>query len=396
MLPPITSTAVASSGGMTMRSAIDELVAAQWSVAAHHEVLGPVLAGASELGPLGGLLAMVDEQSGLRSVASRAASPHLDDVFRTLDPTHLECITNAATSGEPAWVRASDGHQLELALEPQHAGVGAWAAVPLHAGDAVVGVLATAFAEPLMFDEAQRALLLALGRLTALALSSGFAHVGDSDAGMQHVARERERLARDLHDGVVQDVIASAMNLATLAPLVPDAVRPRVERIIESHDLIVRELRKTIFSLRETNRVDIAASRELTGLAAEAESMLGFRPTLHLSGPVDDIDTTTLGHLRLSLHEILANVARHAAAGHVDVTVAVDEKFVNLVVVDDGLGITPHIRRGNGLDNLAHRAHQLGGRCDFSSGSRGGAIVRWTVPRLPPSHNGSNAEKEPT
>ena len=317
-------------------------------------------------------------------------------VFASFDPTAIDFISAAAATGEAVWIRTADAQQLSLELDPQHAGVAAWAAVPVRSGPSVIGVLTTAFARPLDFDDCERALLLTLARLIALALSSSIRDARSDVSLTAEVAHERARLARDLHDGIVQDVIASAMNLATLVPLVNDAVRPRLELLIENHDVIVRELRRTIFSLRAVEARRATPSAELLEWIGEAQSILGFPPTAHFSGPVDQIDSVTLGHLKFAIHESLSNVARHASAGHVDVSVSVNDRMLSLVVADDGIGTSPHAYRGNGLDNLSHRAQQLGGRCNVSTGSRGGTTVLWTVPlpTLPPT--GANAEKEPT
>lgn len=377
-------------------AAVDTLVAAQWSLQAEQEVLAPALEGMAGLRPIGAMLALYDERGQVRHSAARAAEPDHDAVFARFHPSQFDFIGTAAVSGEPVWLHTADAKQMTLALDPQPIGVGSWAAVPLQTGTSTIGVLATAFAPQLAFDEGQRSIVMALSRLAALALASGLGTLPFAETAMPAIARERERMARDLHDGVVQDVIATAMGLASLVPLVSDVVRPRLERIIENQDVIVRELRRTIFSLRPVDQPDVSPSHELLAVTVEAEKLLGFRPALHLSGDVDQIDRVMLGHLELSMHEMLANVARHAAAGHVDITVNVDDHVVTLSVVDDGLGIATHAGRGDGLDNLARRAQQLGGRCDFSSGSRGGTIVRWSVPRTPPPQPGVSAEKDPT
>ena len=380
---------------LSLFSAVDALVSAQWSLAAEHDVLPPILDGASALEPVGTLLAMLDEHGTLRHCASLTNQAHLDPVFESFDPASIEFINVAATTGEPSWLHTADARQLSLTLDPQHTGVSAWAAIPMYSGPAVIGVLATAFARPLEFDDGQRALLLTLTRLAALALTSSIPSAGADVSVTPEVAHERARLARDLHDGVVQDVIASAMNLATLVPLVNDAVRPRLELLIENHDVIVRELRRTIFSLRTVEARRATPSAELLEWIGEAESTLGFSPTAHFSGPVDQIDSVTLGHLKFAVHESLSNVARHASAGHVDVSVSVNDRALILLVADDGVGASHPSHRGNGLDNLSHRAQQLGGRCNVSSGSRGGTTVLWSVPLPTLSTTGVSAEKEP-
>jgi signal transduction histidine kinase len=369
-------------------------VSAQWSLAAEHDVLAPVLAGSSALESVGALLALHDDDGTLRHCGSLTNQPHLEPVFESFDPAALEFMTSADDTGEPVWLHTADTHQLSLSLAPEHAGVAAWAAVPLQSGSSTIGVLAAAFARPLDFDHSERALVLTLARLAALALTSSLPRAGADVAVASDVAHEGALLARDLHDGVVQDVIASAMNLATLVPLVNDTVRPRLELLIENHDVIVRELRRTIFSLRATDTPHLTPSAELLAWVGASESMLGFPPTAHFSGSVDHLDPVTLGHLKFAIHESLSNVARHAMAGHVDVSVSVGATAVTLMVADDGIGTSPHVYRGNGLDNLANRAHQLGGRCNVSTGSRGGTTVFWSVPLPSTPHTSLASEKE--
>jgi signal transduction histidine kinase len=105
-------------------------------------------------------------------------------------------------------------------------------------------------------------------------------------------------------------------------------------------------------------------------------------PGLTVSGPIESLDDALVVHLLMVLRETLSNVARHAHATGVHVTIAVTEEALQLTVTDDGIGIgDDHRQRGHGIVNLEQRARQVGGSCTFSVPATGGTTVEWTAPR---------------
>jgi signal transduction histidine kinase len=191
---------------------------------------------------------------------------------------------------------------------------------------------------------------------------------------------ERERIARDLHDKVIQRLFAAGMALQTALPLTARTeVATRISLAIEDLDETIREIRYTIFALeRPTHRglrVDIFA------LADGAREALGFSPELKLDGPIDTVVTDeTAEHLLATLQEALSNAAKHARPSTVDVRVQAGSDLL-LRVEDDGVGLPDRLDRKSGLDNMQQRAEHLGGSFTARKPKRrGGTVVEWRVP----------------
>ena len=192
---------------------------------------------------------------------------------------------------------------------------------------------------------------------------------------------ERTRLAGDLHDGVVQHIIATSMTLAAMTSQVPEELRSQFEQLILRQDEIIRELRGTIFSLTADPLRTASATVELARVVDQSAASLGFQPTFRLRGPLDRIDPVTqLGHMVLALREVLSNIARHAGATKAAVTVTVGDGRVELAVDDNGRGLPERPTPGNGLENLGRRARMLGGDCRIEPSRTGGTSLRWSVP----------------
>jgi len=213
-----------------------------------------------------------------------------------------------------------------------------------------------------------------------------------ADAARLAVVRDRDRIARDLHDLAVQRLYATGLSLQAVdrrladpRPLGPEGLGDVASRVGESIDQIdetIDLIRTTIRGLRDPGpggppRV---ATRSL--LLAETEAAthsLGFAPTVRFEGPVDAlVPSTTTGHLVAVLRESLSNAARHARATRVHVSLRVGEDLV-LTVVDDGAGIPTDAPR-SGLANLERRASELGGSFEVLPGRAGGTALRWRVP----------------
>ena len=209
-------------------------------------------------------------------------------------------------------------------------------------------------------------------------------------AALEAVADERERVARDLHDGAIQHVYATGMLLQAISARAPDRIRTELERIITEQELIVGELRATISDLLRPDLADLSASARLACVVDEAARSLGFHPSLSGHEALDTLDDPALlQHLLYATREMLSNVARHAAAHEVDVTVMIDPSNVTVEVADDGVGVGPGGRAGErsptpsgfGLTNLQRRAQVLGGSFELSAREPTGTLARWSVRR---------------
>jgi len=201
------------------------------------------------------------------------------------------------------------------------------------------------------------------------------------DAEQVTMLQDRERIARDLHDLVIQRLYATGMSLQGALPLIArPEVADRVTRAVDAMDDTIGEIRSAIFALQA--RQDIkqpAFSKRILDVASEMTGPLGYAPSLSLSSGLDDKVPAEIGDQALHvLREALSNAARHARASRVDVSVHAGADLI-VTVSDDGTGMGSAGRR-SGLANLAERARQLGGTLQVGPAGERGTELRWQVP----------------
>lgn len=202
---------------------------------------------------------------------------------------------------------------------------------------------------------------------------------------LEVLSAERERVARDLHDGAIQKVFATSLRLAALAAQLPESSRQRLEELIDLQDAVIKDLRTTVYQLGTTGQSSGSPSYALANTAREASRALGFSPEISVDGRITSIHDTTLGHVLFVLREALSNVARHAQAHHVQVSLVLDGSDMVMTVRDDGVGLNPRAPRGDGVGNMERRAHLLGGSCSMTSQPGAGTELVWRVPAPPRS-----------
>ncbi|MET7785370.1 GAF domain-containing protein [Streptomyces sp900116325] len=261
--------------------------------------------------------------------------------------------------------------------------------LPLHSGGRVLGALATPRARgDRPFTETERTLATQFAAQAALALMMAEAQ---RDRERLAVYEDRDRIARDLHDLVIQRLFATGMMLesAQRRSAVPE-VQTGVGRAVDELDVTIQEIRTAIFALQQEPAEAPAGLR--TRVLREinmAAVPLGFKPAHRFLGPVDSLVGELTGkNLIAALREALSNAFRHAGASRIDVVVDATATLsdgrdgVRLSVADDGVGI-PEGGRRSGLRNLARRAESLGGASWFGPGiadGGGGTTVVWEAP----------------
>jgi signal transduction histidine kinase len=200
------------------------------------------------------------------------------------------------------------------------------------------------------------------------------------DAERVVVLEDRDRIAKDLHDTVIQRLFAVAMMLMSAIKITQKRdVKVRVQRAVDDLDDTIRQIRSTIFALQASPDDEQTLRSRLYGVVDGATESLGFAPSVRLDGLLDtSVDDATGDHLVAVLREALSNAARHAQATRVDVSVAAGADLL-LRVADDGVSI-PATGRRSGLANMAARAEGLGGELDVRPGEKGGTILEWRVP----------------
>ncbi|HET9441975.1 MAG TPA: GAF domain-containing protein [Acidimicrobiales bacterium] len=277
-------------------------------------------------------------------------------------------------------------HPDSFGFPPHHPVMRSFLGVPIRVRNEVFGnlYLAEKTTAP-EFSEVDEERVVALAGAAAVAIENARLH-----ARVQELAllADRERIARDLHDTVIQRLFATGLSLQGTARLIqadPDLVQARIEAAVDDIDVTVRHIRSAIFGLASTPVSAAGGLRERTlSLLREAVGALGFEPRIVFEGPVDaGVSDAAAADLLASLREALTNVARHAGAMRVDVALVVDDD-VRLQVVDDGPGVPAETGpEGHGIANMRARAERHGGRLDIGPrpAPGGGTRVEWRIPR---------------
>jgi signal transduction histidine kinase len=200
-----------------------------------------------------------------------------------------------------------------------------------------------------------------------------------SDRQELAVVSDRERIARDLHDVVIQRLFATGLQLQGVSMLVADPeVAQRLERAVSDLDLTIKDIRGTIFELQR--RGSASLRQEVRSLVREYVPVLGFAPVVRTLGPVDSaVPPDVRVHLLAVLREAVSNVARHALADRAEVELEVRGPELVLTVVDDGGGVPPHCVE-SGLRNARRRAGELGGALELRPNDPAGTVFTWRVP----------------
>ncbi len=227
------------------------------------------------------------------------------------------------------------------------------------------------------FSEDDEELVLALAMAAGIAIENARLHGLVRDRAL---TEDRDRIARDLHDSVIQRLFAIGLSLQGTARLVerPEAVM-RIGEAIDKLDETIRQLRKAIFDIELTINKE-GLHPKVLDLVHELRPVLGILPQCSFSGPVDTAVSDSLTEEVLAvLREALTNVGKHARASQVVIMIAAGEEL-RLVVADDGVGIGDANATGLGLKNLRQRAERLGGSVELGTSREGGTRLTWHVP----------------
>jgi signal transduction histidine kinase len=199
---------------------------------------------------------------------------------------------------------------------------------------------------------------------------------------------DRERIARDLHDHVLQRLFAAGLATQRVARgLTEGDSSASLERVVVMLDDTIREIRATVFDLAGPLGPERGSvSDRLASVASGLAGVLGFEPTIHFHGPVDDVPEGFVSDLVAVVREGLINTARHAGADYADVKVVATDGSVLVRLRDDGVGVGEVVRT-SGLTNLRVRAERRGGSLRVLPGSSAepahrkvGTCLLWSAP----------------
>ncbi|HWL37995.1 MAG TPA: GAF domain-containing sensor histidine kinase [Frankiaceae bacterium] len=283
---------------------------------------------------------------------------------------------------DPKPVRLDDitQHVESYGFPANHPPMHSFLGVPVLVRDKVFGnlYLSEKVGAPRFTDEDEE-LVIGLAAMAGVAIDNARLHDRVREVA---VVEDRERIARDLHDTVIQRLYATGLALsATLRYATKPEVVERLTRAIADLDATMRDIRSTIFALQTADRGLHGLRADVLRLVQQSENALGFTPRATFDGLVDSaVPDAIADHLLAALREALTNVAKHARAHRVDVGVTAGDREVVLTVADDGVGLAADRPPGLGLGNLTERAAVLGGECTVGNRPEGGTVVRWRVP----------------
>jgi two-component system sensor histidine kinase DevS len=248
--------------------------------------------------------------------------------------------------------------------------------LPLRAAGTVAGVVVVARHDSSRpFSDEQLEMMAAFTDQAALAwqLATSQRRMRELD-----VLTDRERIARDLHDHVIQRLFAVGLALQGTVPRArhPE-VRQRVSDAVDDLQTVIQEIRTTIFDLHGVSQ-GITRLRQRIDDAIVQFAGSGLRTTVQFAGPLSVVDSALADHAEAVVREAVSNVVRHAHATTLTVRVKVEDDLC-IEVIDNGCGIPDGIT-GSGLTNLRRRAEQADGVFLLESPSGGGTLLRWSVP----------------
>jgi signal transduction histidine kinase len=285
---------------------------------------------------------------------------------------------------------------LETQRPQLHEGIGDDAGVP-YVGQASLG---PAMAVPLPAENGVRGSLFVLRDPGAPAFTEFDLDVAASFAGQAGLAldradtreiraraaslEDRDRIARDLHDHVVQRLFAAGLNIQSVCgALGPGSAADRLSDQVDEIDATIRQIRSTIFGLHATRGQTVGARAMILEVITAATATLPGPPEVSFRGPIDLLVTAGLrDEVVAVVRESLTNVGRHAAAERVEVFVSADSRKVEVEVLDDGKGLVEGTVL-SGLSNLRARAEALGGAFEIAARPGPGTRLHWTVPLAP-------------
>ena len=298
----------------------------------------------------------------LAGVRVNAAEPMVAGVFRSRTS---EIIPNLADVTPDGW--------------PPGVDFGPAVAVPFGPGNVVRGVLLAMRAKgAALYRRTEVPLLASFADQAAFAMELAEKHRAQRQLD---VLADRDRIAGDLHDHVIQRLFATGMSLqGTVRRIVDPQVRSRVSRAVQQLDETVREIRTSIFDLHTAGApAEASLRRALLDIVDELSAGAPVTPSVRISGAIDTLVSEELAaHATAVLREAVSNAVRHSQAGTIVVTVEAGADLV-IDVTDDGVGVPPGVAR-SGLLGMDRRATKCDGSLFVGPGPEGGTRLTWRVP----------------
>jgi signal transduction histidine kinase len=335
------------------------------------------------------------EATGARYAALGVLAEHTDLIVRFvhegMDEQTVHLIGNTPTGfgllGElihhPRLIITDDlsTHPASQGFPPNHPPMSNFLGMPVRAGGRVFGNLYLT-EKAGGFTERDADVVTVLSAVAGLAVNA--AQMAE-ELRLVAVQDERDRISRDLHDGVIQQLFSIGMSLEGARPLVrsdPARIEERLDAAVDQLDATIKEIRTTIFTLRPGRQPEVALERGLVELAREYEANESLIPSVHIGHSLDLLVPSELvPDIIHVVREALSNAAKHATAKVVHLHADLQDGLLVIEVRDSGQGFDAEsVTPGHGLGNMAERAAILGADLDLVSVPGEGTTVRLRVP----------------
>lgn len=333
-----------------------------------------------------GAVGVVSEDGALtRFVYSGISKEQADEIGNL--PTGVGVLGAIIEEGRPIRLREISDHPRSYGFPPGHPPMHSFLGAPIVVGGSVFGRLyLTEKQGGAEFTKDDERIALTLASQAGIAIENAALHeeVASRQRDMA-VFEERDRISKDLHDGVIQSIYSVGLSLqGSLALLDRDgeSARSRIDAAIAELDNVVRDVRSYIFELQPK----IVGERGLTAAIEELVKDHEVNTLAHTEVHLHDdacssLDVTQQAHVVQVVREVLSNVARHAEASAVSVHCAREQSDVVLEIIDNGKGFDPaSVSRGHGLSNMEDRAAKLGGAITIAPAVGGGTVHRLRIP----------------
>ena len=368
-------------------------IAASWTSASREITAAVLTDGRPALGPLQLIAARVCELTGAEQaivlfpedadqaddevetlVVSAAVGRYADDVLGQHVPVEGSTTGSVFRSGEPL-ITETFRRPIQAFTD-----VGERPAIvaPLCADGHSLGVLVVARnVDAPRFADKYLDLVRDFAGHAAIALTIARARQYAADLALLN---DRERIAHDLHDQVIQRVFAVGLDLQGLIARLRDpALAQRLSRAVDELQAVITEIRTTIFNLQHPVDSTGGLAARIHAVFEQLTNDRDVAATLSLSGPLSIVSAELAAHAEAVVTEALSNAIRHSGADKITVSLAVGDDL-SVVVTDDGAGIPADRKRDSGLRNLARRAESTGGVFQISCPESGGTQLIWRVP----------------
>jgi signal transduction histidine kinase len=307
-------------------------------------------------------------------VVSAAVGLNASEVIGQRIPVDASSSGAVFRSGEPLITEALSYPIHAFTDVGQRSGI----LMPLRTHDEVMGVIAVArSADQPPFDDSYLDLVSDFATHAAIALMLA---TGREHARQLTIVAERERIAHDLHDHVIQRLFAAGMALqGTVARVRSPEVTDRLNRTLDDLQTIIEEIRTSIFQLKTPLEPGGGFRHRLQRLVADLTEDRDIATTVRMHGPTTAIGGELAEHAEAVTAEAVSNAVRHSGASRLTVEVSVAD-MLTLDIIDNGCGMPVDNPRRSGLANMSYRAEQVGGRCEITNPPEGGTRVHWIAP----------------